>query len=54
MALRNGVRGFGMWYMDSGWWFEILADLRLAQFRLYSGKNEIQNFKICQAQNFKC
>ena len=38
MALRNGVRGFGMWYMDSGWWFEILADLRSAQFRLYSGK----------------
>ena len=38
MALRNGVRGFGMWYMDSGWWFEILVDLRSAQFRLYSGK----------------
>ena len=38
MALRNGVRGFGMWYMDSGWWFGILVDLRSAQFRLYSGK----------------
>ena len=53
MALRNGVRGFGMWYMDSGWWFEILVDLRSAQFRLYSGKIRISNFQNLTSENMK-
>ena len=53
MALRNGVRGFGMWYMDSGWWFKNLVDLRSAQFRLYSGKNEISNFENFTSSKYK-
>ena len=45
MALRNGVRGFGMWYMDSGWWF---VDRDLAQNLVGAENTIISKARITQ------